>query len=61
MEVSWLHLVPLLPLIGAAVCGLVGKWLPKGWLYAVALASVLLSSWSAARLSRAGRRSAALP
>jgi NADH-quinone oxidoreductase subunit L len=43
MEVSWLHLVPLLPLIGAAVCGLVGKWLPKGWLYAVALASVLLS------------------
>ena len=43
MEVSWLHLVPLLPLIGAAVCGLVGKWLPKGWVYAVALASVLLS------------------
>ena len=43
MEVSWLHLVPLLPLIGAAVCGLVGKWLPKGWLYAVALVSVLLS------------------
>src|SRR2546423_1280378 len=42
MEVSWLHLVPLLPLIGAAICGLVGKWLPKGWLYAVALASVLL-------------------
>ena len=43
MEVTWLHLVPLLPLIGAAVCGLVGKWLPKGWVYAVALASVLLS------------------
>src|SRR6267142_639209 len=43
MEVSWLHLVPLLPLLGAAVCGLVGKWLPKGWLYAVALVSVLLS------------------
>ena len=43
MEVSWLHLVPLLPLAGAAVCGLAGKWLPKGWLYAVALTSVLLS------------------
>lgn len=43
MEVNWLHLVPLLPLIGAAICGLAGKWLPKGWLYAVALASVLLS------------------
>src|SRR6266481_11766 len=43
MEVSWLHLLPLLPLIGAAVCGLVGKWLPKGWVYAVALSSVLLS------------------
>ena len=43
MEVTWLHLVPLLPLIGAAVCGLIGKWLPKGWVYAVALASVLLS------------------
>ncbi len=43
MEVSWLHLLPLLPLIGAAICGLVGKWLPKGWVYAVALAVVLLS------------------
>ena len=42
MEVSWLHLVPLLPLIGATICGLVGTWLPNGWLYAVALASVLL-------------------
>ena len=43
MEVSWLHLIPLLPLIGAAVCGLAGRWLPKSWLYAVALVSVLLS------------------
>src|SRR5919201_6881940 len=43
MEVTWLHLVPLLPLIGAVVCGLAGKWLPKGWVYAVALLSVLLS------------------
>ena len=43
MEVTWLHLVPLLPLIGAAICGLVGKWLPKSWVYAVALGSVLLS------------------
>ena len=43
MEVSWLHLIPLLPLIGAALCGLAGKWLPKPWLYAVALVSVLLS------------------
>jgi NADH-quinone oxidoreductase subunit L len=43
VEVSWLHLVPLLPLIGAAICGLAGRWLPKGWLYAVALVSVLLS------------------
>src|SRR6267142_2436345 len=43
MEVSWLHLLPLLPLLGAVTCGLVGKWLPKGWLYAVALLAVLLS------------------
>jgi len=43
VEVTWLHLVPLLPLIGAAICGLVGKWLPKSWVYAVALGSVLLS------------------
>src|SRR5260370_37484948 len=43
MEVSWLHLIPLLPLAGAAICGIVGKWLPKAWLYSVALVSVLLS------------------
>src|SRR5690242_20439096 len=43
MEVSWLHLIPLLPLIGAAICGIAGKWLPKPLLYAVALCSVLLS------------------
>jgi NADH-quinone oxidoreductase subunit L len=43
VEVTWLQLVPMLPLIGAVICGVVGKWLPKGWLYAVALASVLLS------------------
>ncbi len=43
MEVSWLQLVPLLPLVGAAICGLSGRWLPKGWLYAVACVSVLLS------------------
>ncbi|MGZ6124971.1 MAG: NADH-quinone oxidoreductase subunit L [Myxococcales bacterium] len=43
MEVTWLHLIPLLPLIGAAICGLAGRWLPKPWLYAVALVSVLLS------------------
>ncbi len=43
MEVGWLHYIPLLPLLGAAICGLAGKWLPKSWLYATALASVLLS------------------
>src|SRR5712691_3208526 len=43
MEVAWLHLIPLLPLMGAIVCGLAGKWLPKPWLYAVALVTVLLS------------------
>src|SRR6266852_7044096 len=43
MEVSWLHLIPLLPLAGAAICGLVGKSLPKAGLYSVALVSVLLS------------------
>src|SRR5438105_3048271 len=43
MEVTWLHLIPLLPLAGAAICGLAGKWLPKAWLYAVALVTVLLS------------------
>jgi NADH-quinone oxidoreductase subunit L len=42
MEVSWLYLVPLLPLIGAAINGLVGRWLPKSWLYAIALVAVLL-------------------
>ncbi len=43
MEVPWLHLIPLLPLIGAAICGLLGRWLPKAGLYLVALVSVLLS------------------
>ena len=43
MEVTWLHLIPLLPLLGAAICGLAGRWLPKAWLYAVALTAVLLS------------------
>ena len=43
MEVSWLHLIPLLPLAGAVFNGLLGKWVPKSWLYAVALMTVLLS------------------
>ena len=43
MEVSWLYLIPLLPLLGAAVNGLLGRFLPKAWLYAVALLVVLLS------------------
>jgi NADH-quinone oxidoreductase subunit L len=43
MEVNWLHLIPLLPLAGAAICGLSGKWLPKSWLYTVALLSVTLA------------------
>jgi NADH-quinone oxidoreductase subunit L len=43
MDVNWLHLIPLLPLVGAAICGLSGKWLPKSWLYAVALLAVTLS------------------
>ncbi len=43
MEVSWLYLIPLLPLAGAAVNGVLGRWLPKAWLYAVALLVVLLS------------------
>src|SRR5919109_781935 len=42
MEVSWLHFIPLLPLIGAAINGLAGRWLPKAWGYAVALVVVLL-------------------
>jgi NADH-quinone oxidoreductase subunit L len=42
MEVSWLHLIILLPLLGAAINGLLGKWLPKAWLYAVALVAILL-------------------
>src|SRR5471032_2762602 len=42
MEVNWLHLIPLLPLIGAAICGLTGKWLPKAWVYTVALLAVTL-------------------
>jgi NADH-quinone oxidoreductase subunit L len=43
MEVSWLHLIPLLPLVGAALNGLLGRWMPKAWVYAVALLVVLLS------------------
>src|SRR3981081_4212513 len=43
MEASCLSLIPLLPLFGAAVNGLLGRWLPKAWLYAVALLVVLLS------------------
>jgi NADH-quinone oxidoreductase subunit L len=43
MEVPWLYLIPLLPLLGAAVNGLLGRFLPKAWLYAVALLVVLLS------------------
>jgi len=43
MEVSWLHFIPLLPLVGAAINGLAGRWLPKAWVYAVALVVVLLS------------------
>jgi NADH-quinone oxidoreductase subunit L len=43
MEVNWLHLIPLLPLAGAAICGLAGKWLPKAWVYTVALLSVTLA------------------
>src|SRR5919109_1260769 len=43
MEVSWLHFIPLLPLIGAAINGVAGRWLPKAWVYAVALLVVLLS------------------
>ena len=42
MEVSWLYLIPLLPLVGAAVNGLAGRFLPKAWVYAVALFVVLL-------------------
>src|SRR5256714_1532439 len=43
MEVSWLPLTPLLPLVGAAINGLAGRWIPKAWVYAVALLVVLLS------------------
>jgi NADH-quinone oxidoreductase subunit L len=43
MEVNWLHLIPLLPLCGAAVNGLIGRKLPRHWLYAVALGSVFVS------------------
>src|SRR5579859_4140876 len=42
MEVNWLHLIPLLPLAGAAICGLAGKWLPRSWLYTTALLAVIL-------------------
>jgi NADH-quinone oxidoreductase subunit L len=48
MEVSWLHFIPLLPLVGAVVCGLGGRWLPKSWIYAVALGTVLLSAMAGA-------------
>jgi len=43
LEVSWLHLIPLLPLIGAALNGIAGRWLPKAVVYAVALSTVWLS------------------
>src|SRR5256885_1383852 len=41
MEVGWLHLVPLLPLVGAIFNGLAGRWVPKSWVYTVALLAVL--------------------
>src|SRR5919204_3691310 len=43
MEVGWLHFIPLLPLVGAAICGVFGRWIPKSWTYSAALLSVLLS------------------
>src|SRR5438067_3949238 len=43
MEVGWLHLIPLLPLAGAAFNGLAGRWVPKSWVYTVALLVVLFS------------------
>src|SRR5256885_5576317 len=43
MEVGWLHLIPLLPLAGAAFNGLAGRWVPKSWVYTVALVVILLS------------------
>ena len=43
MEVTWLHLIVLLPLAGAIVCGLAGRWLPRSWVYAIACVAVLLS------------------
>ncbi|GAC1604217.1 MAG: NADH-quinone oxidoreductase subunit L [Myxococcales bacterium] len=43
LEVNWRHLIPLLPLLGAAFCGLAGRWVPKAWVYAVALGAVLIS------------------
>src|ERR1041384_1932210 len=43
MEVSFLHYIPLLPLIGAAINGIFGRWLPKGVVMGVACGSVFLS------------------
>jgi NADH-quinone oxidoreductase subunit L len=43
LEVNWLHLIPLLPLLGAVFCGLAGRFVPKAWVYAVALGAVLVS------------------
>ncbi|MFL5373804.1 MAG: NADH-quinone oxidoreductase subunit L, partial [Myxococcales bacterium] len=43
MEVGWLHLVPLLPLLGAIFNGLAGRWVPKSWVYTVALLAILCS------------------
>ncbi|HUJ26225.1 MAG TPA: NADH-quinone oxidoreductase subunit L, partial [Myxococcales bacterium] len=43
MEVSWLHLIPLLPLVGASINGIFGRWLPRGAVMAVACASVFIS------------------
>ena len=42
MEVSWLHFIPLLPLVGAAINGLLGRWLPRAAVMAVACVSVFL-------------------
>ena len=43
MEQGWLHLIPLLPLCGAVICGLLGKKLPRHWLFTVALGVIFLS------------------
>ena len=62
-EFSWLWLIPVLPLIGAAINGVFGKGLPKNFVSTIAIATVGISFLITVRLFLAmlGRPESELP